>query len=52
MISLGFETDGKRIGMKVSGKTRTEVKEKLNESAWRVELLADRRYEAVLAVDG
>jgi hypothetical protein len=41
-----------RIGLKVSGKTRTEVKDKLNESAWRIDLLACRRYEAVLAVDG
>jgi hypothetical protein len=30
----------------------TEVKDKLYESAWRVDLLADRRYEAVLAVGG
>ena len=47
LISLGFSTDGKRIAMKVSGKTRTEVKDKLGESAWRVDLLADRRYAAV-----
>jgi hypothetical protein len=38
--------------MKVSGKTRTAVKDKVDESAWQVDLLAGRRYEAVLAVDG
>ena len=43
MILPGFGPDGKRIGMKVSGKTRAEVKDKLDESAWRVGLLADRR---------
>jgi hypothetical protein len=44
--------DGKRIGMKVSGEARTAVKDKLSESAWQVDRLAGRRYEAVLAVDG
>ncbi len=29
MVSLGFDADGKRIRKKVSGKTRTEVKDKL-----------------------
>jgi hypothetical protein len=31
VVSLGFSADGKRIRKKVSGKTRTEVKEKLKE---------------------
>ena len=31
VISLGFDADGKRIRRKVSGSTRTEVKEKLKE---------------------
>ena len=31
MVSLGFDADGKRIRKKVSGKTRTEVKDKLKE---------------------
>ena len=29
MVSLGFDADGKRIRKKVSGQTRTEVKDKL-----------------------
>src|SRR5690242_21170803 len=29
VVSLGFDADGKRIRRKVSGKTRTEVKDKL-----------------------
>ena len=29
VVSLGFDLDGKRIRRKVSGKTRTEVKDKL-----------------------
>ena len=29
MVSLGFSVDGNRIRKKVSGKTRTEVKDKL-----------------------
>jgi hypothetical protein len=31
VVSLGFDADGKRIRRKVSGSTRTEVKEKLKE---------------------
>jgi hypothetical protein len=31
VVSLGFGPDGKRIRKKVSGKTRTEVKDKLRE---------------------
>jgi len=31
VVSLGFNADGKRIRKKVSGKTRTEVKDKLKE---------------------
>jgi hypothetical protein len=31
VVSLGFSADGKRIRKKVSGKTRTEVKDKLKE---------------------
>jgi len=29
VVSLGFDADGNRIRRKVSGQTRTEVKEKL-----------------------
>jgi hypothetical protein len=29
VVSLGFDADGKRIRKKVSGQTRTEVKDKL-----------------------
>jgi len=29
VVSLGFDADGKRVRKKVSGKTRTEVKDKL-----------------------
>ena len=29
MVSLGFDADGKRVRKKVTGKTRTEVKNKL-----------------------
>src|SRR5215469_15394564 len=31
VVSLGFSADGKRVRKKVSGKTRTEVKDKLKE---------------------
>jgi hypothetical protein len=31
VVSLGFDADGKRIRRKVTGKTRTEVKDKLKE---------------------
>jgi hypothetical protein len=31
VVSLGFAADGKRIRKKVSGTTRTEVKDKLKE---------------------
>ena len=29
MVSLGFNADGRRVRRKVSGKTKTEVKDKL-----------------------
>ena len=31
MVSLGYAADGKRLRKKVSGQTRTEVKDKLKE---------------------
>jgi hypothetical protein len=31
VVSLGFNTDGKRIRKKVSGQTRAEVRDKLKE---------------------
>ena len=35
VISLGFDSDGKRIRKKVSGKTKAEVKDKLKGTALR-----------------
>jgi hypothetical protein len=41
VVSLGYATDGKRVRKKVSGQTRTEVKDKLK--ALHVELDAGVR---------
>ena len=49
MVSLGFDADGKRIRRKVSGQTRTEVKDKLK--ALHSELDAGVRSAAGYTVD-
>ena len=49
MVSLGFDADGKRIRRKVSGKTKTEVKDKLK--ALHSELDAGVRGAAGSTVD-
>jgi hypothetical protein len=49
VVSLGFDADGKRIRRKVSGQTRTEVKDKLK--AVHSELDADVHSAAGYAVE-
>ena len=49
VVSLGFDADGKRIRRKVSGQTRTEVKDKLK--ALHSELDAGVRTAAGYTVD-
>ena len=49
VVSLGFDADGKRIRKKVSGQTRTEVKDKLK--ALHSELDAGVRTAAGYTVD-
>jgi integrase len=52
VVSLGFGPDGKRIRKKVSGKTRTEVKDKLRELHGELEagVRTARRYTVEKAV--
>jgi integrase len=52
VVSLGFGPDGKRIRKKVSGKTRTEVKDKLRELHGELEagVRTARRYTVQKAV--
>jgi hypothetical protein len=44
VVSLGYAADGKRVRMKVSGQTRTEIKDKLK--ALHAELDASLRTAA------